>query len=38
LAYWNDHRHPYIWKKWPQEQPLVLGDFGVHLRSYNLAI
>lgn len=24
LAYWNQHRHPYRWKKRPQEQPSIL--------------
>lgn len=28
LAYWNEHRHPYQWKKKPQEQ-LLIGAFGV---------
>lgn len=29
LTYWNDHRHPYHWKKQPQEQPrIILG--GLH--------
>lgn len=38
LAYWNDHCHPYLWKKRPQEQLPVLGGFGVHLRSHSLVI
>ncbi len=38
LSYWNSHRHPYIWKKRPQEQSSVLGGFGIHFRSDNLAI
>jgi transposase len=29
LAYWNDHRHPYHWKKKPQEQYEILGGFGI---------
>lgn len=29
LDYWNAHRHPYHWKKLPQEQVTVLGGFGV---------
>jgi transposase len=29
VAYWNQHRHPYIWKKKPQEQTLILGGYGV---------
>jgi len=27
LDYWN--RHPYRWKKKPQEQGMILGGFGV---------
>jgi transposase len=38
LAYWNSHRHPYLWKKRPQEQLPVFGGFGIHLRSDILAI
>jgi transposase len=38
LAYCNSHRHPYVWKKRPQEQLPVLGGFGIHLRSDVLAI
>jgi transposase len=38
LAYWNDHSHPYFWKKRPQEQLPLLGGFGIHLRSNSLAI
>jgi transposase len=29
LDYWNAHRHPYHWKKRPQEQATILGGFGV---------
>jgi transposase len=29
LDYWNAHRHPYRWKKKPQEQVTILGGFGV---------
>jgi hypothetical protein len=29
LAYRNAHRHPYRWKKMPQEQVTILGGFGV---------
>jgi transposase len=29
LHYWNDHRHPYRWKKKPQVQTTVLGGFNV---------
>lgn len=30
LDYWNAHRHPYLWKKQPQSQPLLpsLDRFG----------
>ena len=32
LAYWNDHRRPYNWKKLPQEQPqILLGGFHPEL-------
>jgi transposase len=29
LDYWNTRRHPYHWKKKPQEQVTLLGGFGV---------
>jgi transposase len=29
LVYWNDHRHPYQWKKRPQQQLSILGGYGV---------
>jgi len=29
LDYWNAHRHPYCWKKKPQEQATLLGGFGI---------
>jgi transposase len=29
LDYWNEHRHPYHWKKKPQEQVRLLGGFSV---------
>jgi transposase len=38
VDYWNKHRHPYCWKKRPQNQATLLGGFGVELRSDNLAI
>jgi transposase len=38
LEYWNNHRHPYIWKKQPQEQLPLLGGFGVSLQHHNLSI
>ena len=29
LTYWNQHRHPYIWKKRPQAQPSIsLGGYS----------
>lgn len=33
LIYWNDHRHPYQWKKKPQEQVNLLGGYGVTVPS-----
>jgi transposase len=38
LAYWNSYRHPYVWKKRPQEQLPILGGLSIHLRSRILAI
>jgi transposase len=38
LAYWNDHRRPYGWKKRPQEQLPVFGGFGIHLHPDTLSI
>jgi len=35
LAYWNVHRHPYRWKKRPQEQFTLVGGYGV---SHNIPI
>jgi transposase len=29
LDYWNAHRHPYVWKKKPQEQVTLIGGYGV---------
>jgi hypothetical protein len=29
LDYWNTRRHPYHWKKKPQEQVTLLGGFSV---------
>lgn len=29
LDYWNLHRHPYVWKKKPQEQVQLLGECGI---------
>jgi len=29
VEYWNAHRHPYVWKKRPQEQLPVMGGFGI---------
>jgi transposase len=29
VEYWNLHKHPYVWKKRPQEQPsILLGGFS----------
>jgi transposase len=33
LVYWNAHRHPYQWKKQPQQQCKLLGEYGVVLSS-----
>ncbi len=34
LAYWNAHKHPYTWKKRPQDQPTVpLGGLHPELHS-----
>lgn len=29
VDYWNTHRHPYVWKKRPQEQLPLAGGFGI---------
>lgn len=29
LDYWNLHRHPYVWKKRPQQQVQILGELGI---------
>jgi transposase len=29
LDYWNLHRHPYVWKKRPQQQVQILGEYGI---------
>ena len=32
LSYWNAHRHPFHWRKLPQQQPTaVLGAYGTSL-------
>lgn len=29
VDYWNEHKHPYLWKKRPQQQPtILLGGFA----------
>jgi transposase len=34
LVYWNEHKHPYHWKKRPQVQPdHILGGFGSVLNT-----
>jgi len=38
LDYWNAHRHPYHWKKKPQEQVSLLGGFSVNLGAQISAI
>lgn len=37
LDYWNTHRHPYYWRKKPQEQVTILGGFGVSRDPLSLA-
>ncbi len=38
LAYWDEHKHPYRWKKQPQEQPgLLLGGSHPELTRTNTA-
>jgi hypothetical protein len=32
LDYWNEHAHPYVWKKRPQEQVTLLGGFAVQVQ------
>ena len=29
VEYWNAHRHPYVWKKRPQEQLPLMGGFSI---------
>jgi len=29
VDYWNAHRHPYYWRKKPQDQVTILGGFGM---------
>jgi len=29
VEYWNAHRHPYVWKKRPQEQLPLMGGFNI---------
>lgn len=36
LDYWHQHRHPYHWRKTPQEQVPLLGEFGVNRPSHPL--
>lgn len=36
LDYWNNHRHPYHWKKQPQEQVTMLGGFGISPIAHGL--
>ena len=38
VDYWNTHRHPYVWKKLPQEQVTVLGGFAVDRTNVITAI
>ena len=34
VDYWNAHRHPYVWKKRPQEQLPLMGGFSVSHEYY----
>ena len=35
VAYWNAHKHPYVWKKKPQQQPaILLGGFASSLKLH----
>jgi hypothetical protein len=37
VCYWNEHKHPYFWKKKPQHQPtILLGGFSSSLKIHNL--
>ena len=36
VDYWNVYRHPYVWKKRPQEQLPIMGGFGV-CHQYNMS-
>jgi transposase len=39
VEYWNLHKHPYLWKKRPQEQPsLLLGGFSSASKIYGVPI
>lgn len=38
LDYWNVHRHPYVWKKKPQEQLSILGGYSVSNSSLSLVV
>lgn len=38
LDYWNQHAHPYTWKKRPQQQASIPVDLGVPTRPNCLAI
>jgi transposase len=36
LDYWNAHRHPYHWKKKPDEQCILRAEFSV-VHNYNIS-
>ncbi len=38
VDYWNVHRHPYLWKKKPQQQSSILGGYSVAIPSLSLLI
>jgi transposase len=38
LAYWNEHKHPYHWKKQPENQPMIpLGGLHPELTMKNIS-
>lgn len=39
VCWWNAHKHPYRWKKMPQQQPSYkLGGYGSAIDKYNITI
>ena len=33
VVYWNAHAHPYVWKRQPQQQCQILGEFGLAISA-----